>query len=76
MENRIKLEKNYNSNLTIRYIAETLFDNIDKNKTSVIIDFKNIKFIGKSLAQKYVYQKNKIKFKSYRKKQIRFVENM
>ncbi|WP_413824348.1 hypothetical protein [Methanobrevibacter sp. UBA337] len=66
MENMIKLEKNYNSNLTIRYMAETLFDNIDKNKTSVIIDFKNIKFIGKSLAQKYVYQKkNKIKFKSY-----------
>jgi len=57
-------------------MAETLFNNIDKNKTSVIIDFKNIKFIGKSLAQKYVYQKNKIKFKSYRKKQIRFVENM
>ena len=59
MENIINLYEKFNSNLTMRYAAETLFKDINENE-KVIVDFYNITFMGKSFAQEYVYQKQQL----------------
>lgn len=72
----IDLEKRYNSNLWRRYAAESIFDNLENNKSEIVVDFKNIEFIGKSFAQEYVYQKDQLNNEVIEINKSDFVENM
>lgn len=76
MENVIKLNELFNSNLTMRYTAETLFESINKSNPKVIVDFNNIKFMGKSFAQEYIYQKQQLPIEVIEINKCDFVERM
>lgn len=75
MENIINLYEKFNSNLTMRYAAETLFKDINENE-KVIVDFYNITFMGKSFAQEYVYQKQQLPVEVVEINKSDFVERM
>jgi len=60
MEIEIILEKDLNTDLGMRYLAERLFEKLDNNTPKVIIDFNGITFMSRSFAQEYVFQKDQL----------------
>ncbi len=57
-ETTIILKDVIGTDLGPRNKIETLFNNIDKNSSKVIMDFEGIEFMGRSFAQEYLNQKH------------------
>ena len=57
-ELKIILEDEIGRDLGQRSKIEEIFTNISPNVTKVIMDFKNIEFMGRSFAQEYLNQKH------------------
>jgi hypothetical protein len=57
-ELKIILEDEIGRDLGQRSKIEEIFTNISPNVTKVIMDFKNIEFMGRSFAQEYLKQKH------------------
>jgi anti-anti-sigma regulatory factor len=60
MVKKINIKKDINIDLSMRFLAEDIFEIIGKNEKEVIIDFDEIEFMSRSFAQEYVYQKEQI----------------
>lgn len=58
VEIEIILKEQLGENLGPRHKMEELFNSIDNNTSKVIINFKGITFIGRSIAQEYLNQKH------------------
>lgn len=58
----IFLKKEINSDLGSRQKIEKLYKNINKDTNKVIMNFKDIEFMGRSFAQEYLNQKVKSSF--------------
>jgi len=53
----IELKKEINTDLGMRYLAEQLFENLPTRSQKIKMNFKDIRFMSRSFAQEYVYQK-------------------
>lgn len=54
----IILKEKYPNGVGLRYLMETVFDTVDDDALSVVVDFKGINFLCNSVLQEYVYQKS------------------
>lgn len=61
-EIEIFLEKEIGPDLGSRREIEKLFDNLSSDYSKVIMNFRNIEFMGRSFAQEYLNQKNNASF--------------
>ncbi|MGN1186345.1 MAG: hypothetical protein ACI4RQ_05030 [Methanobrevibacter wolinii] len=61
-EIEIFLEKEIDSDLGSRNKIEELYNNIPGDISKVVMNFKDIKFMGRSFAQEYLNQKHKAPF--------------
>ncbi|MDR0913364.1 MAG: hypothetical protein LBM96_12325 [Methanobrevibacter sp.] len=52
----INLKNDLNNDLSMRYLAEDLFDNLPSTN-KIKMNFKDITFMSRAFAQEYVYQK-------------------
>ena len=57
MSVEVKLKKEINTYLGMRYLAEQLFENLPTTSQKIKMNFKDIRFMSRSFAQEYVYQK-------------------
>lgn len=56
----IKINEELDSHLSVNFIAEEFFDGINSSDyNKITIDFNNIKFMSRSFAQEYLFQKLK-----------------
>ena len=55
----INMYKEYGSIIGLRYLAESIFEDIDDNTDEIIVDFDKVEFIGRSFTQEYIRQKKK-----------------
>lgn len=58
IEEKIILEKEIGKDLGQRSKIEEVFNNINPHTTTVIMDFSNVEFMGRSFAQEYLNQKH------------------
>lgn len=61
-EIEIMLEKEIGADLGSRQAIENVFRNIPESTEKVIMNFQNIEFIGRSVAQEYLNQKHNVSF--------------
>jgi hypothetical protein len=74
---KIKLETLVHHDLSMRFVAEEIFEDIShKNVSKVMMDFKNIRFMSRSFAQEYIYRKNKLNIEIIEKNMNKDVEKM
>jgi len=78
MENiqEINLEKRIRSNLTMRYSAKDLFDELNINASKIIMNFENVEFMSRAFAQEYVYQKEHSDINIVEKNMSKFIKDM
>ena len=75
-EIEILLKKEIGPDLGSRQQIEELFNNIHKNTSKVIMNFKGIEFMGRSFAQEYLNQKIDAPFEVTEKNMPKDVEKM
>lgn len=63
VQKEIILKDKLGENMALRQELEELFNNIDDDTTEVIMNFKGVKFMGRSIAQEYLNQKHFASFK-------------
>lgn len=75
-EIEIFLKKEIGSDLGSRNKIEELYQNLDKNTSKIIMNFKGVEFIGRSFAQEYLNQKHFASFEVIEKNVPEDVEKM
>ncbi len=55
----INMYERYGDIIGLRYLAESIFDNIGDNIDEIVVDFDKVEFIGRSFKQEYIRQKKK-----------------
>ena len=55
----INMYERYGDIIGLRYLAESIFDNIGDNIDEIVVDFDKVEFIGRSFTQEYIRQKKK-----------------
>ncbi|WP_296806635.1 STAS-like domain-containing protein [uncultured Methanobrevibacter sp.] len=59
-EHLIKISEELDSHLGMNFVAEEFFDGINNSDyNKITIDFDNVKFVSRSFAQEYLFQKLK-----------------
>ena len=55
----VNVFEKYGGIIGVRYLAESIFEDIEEDTDEIIVDFDNVEFFGRAVTQEYIRQKKK-----------------